>query len=152
MDQGRKGAGHIKMKYKELEEENENLKKLIEANEKEFGEMYNKIHSENVQLKVKILTLQMENTEFIGIQSKIVDILTCDECDELFEEKEDFKEHILAKHQVEKLKCDTCEKGCQTEKNLKTHETPVHNLKMFKCNHCKQFYKTKIDLKVHFFL
>ena len=78
---GRKGSGHSNIKYRELEEENEHLKKMIESNEKEFGDMYNKIHSENVQLKVKILTLQMENADFIGIQSKLESILICDECD-----------------------------------------------------------------------
>ena len=149
MDQGRKGSGHSKPTYKELIEENKYLKAEMESNEKEFGDMYNSIHAENVQLQAKVLILQMENAEFIGIQSKIKSILTCDECDEKFENKEDFKEHILVKHQVELFKCDNCEKRCSTEESFKTHLRTVHNNKIFKCDHCKEFCHTKIELKVH---
>ena len=70
--------------------------------------MYNKLHYENVQLKAQILTLRMENAEFIGKKSKLDSILTCDECDERFERKEDINEHIMLKHQVNFLSCDIC--------------------------------------------
>ena len=146
---GRKGSGHSNIKYRELEEENEHLKKMIESNEKEFGDMYNKIHSENVQLKVKILTLQMENADFIGIQSKLESVLICDECDKRFENKEDFINHILLRHQVKSFTCNLCGECSKSKAGMRIHMTEVHDEIYLRCTVCNQSYKTKRDLKIH---
>ena len=108
--------------------------------------MYNKIHAENTQLKTKILMLQMENTDYIGIQSKLVSILTCDDCDVRFENKQDFIEHIVLNHRVE---CNVCGEFCLTKEKLRMHIMKCHNGSIFMCNHCKKGFKVKSQMELH---
>ena len=67
--------------------------------------MYNTIHKENAQLKAKILMLQMENTEYIGIQSKLENMLICDQCDIQIEKKQDLIDHIVLNHRAKYNNC-----------------------------------------------
>ena len=149
MDHVRKGTGQSKFIYIELEEENKRLKIESESNEKEFADMYNKLHAENVKIKAEIITLRLENLEFIGIKSKLDKILTCDECDVPFKNKTDFTEHILMKHKVNKLKCPICGECFKTDGDVKMHIKADHELNVFKCEKCKECCKTKIDLQMH---
>ena len=86
------------LKIESLESDKRTLDETMESSEREFGDMYNTIHAENAQLKAKILMLQMEKTDYIGIQSKLDNILTCEECNVRFEKKQDFMEHTILKH------------------------------------------------------
>ena len=99
MDHVRKAKGQSKMTYSELEEEYKLLKMSKETDIKQFEDIYTEIHDENKKLKAQILTLQMENAEFIGIKSKFDSILTCDECEQQLCTKKDLTDHRISKYE-----------------------------------------------------
>ena len=90
--------------------------------------------------------LQMEKTDYIGIQSKLDNILTCEECNVRFEKKQDFMEHTILKHQV---KCNVCGEFCLTKEELRMHVMKCHNGTIFKCDHCKKGFKVKSQMELH---
>ena len=134
MDQLRKGTGHTKKTYCELEEEIEMLKNTILTNENEFEEMYNNLSAENINLKVQIGNL-----------------LRCDECEERFNNKTELKHHTQSKHSVHEFKCAMCDKCFADSTNMKMHMEKDHidekhqvtRFKGMKCNSGNKMFQLK---------
>ena len=63
----------------------------------------------------------MENADFVGIQSQLDSILTCEECDEMFQNKHNFSKYTLIKPQIDIFKCDNCGECCKTSENIRMH-------------------------------
>lgn len=74
---------------------------------------------------------------------------TCKECRAVFDDKEDFRDHVRTNHMVESI-CPKCEKVCVSSVHLRKHMLKRHNEKLrVKCNHCDKSFANKYILRQH---
>lgn len=77
----------------------------------------------------------------------------CDYCSKTFNDKENIRNHLLAKHVSSEptFECDICHKKFQTEKLLKNHVYGVHRDKRATviCELCGKSFFAKIFLDKH---
>ena len=106
MYQLRKGTGHPKRNISELEDEIKILNDIINSDRKEAEEIFKELQVENDKLKLKIQNL-----------------LKCDECDQIFENKTSFKTPILSDHIVKEMKCKNLGECLDTKDTMKKHMT-----------------------------
>ena len=74
----------------------------------------------------------------------------CDQCDKVFTNIANLKDHLEFHESLKKFKCDICEKGFPSAPKLKRHVTNVHEMvKNFKCATCDKLFAQVAHLTHH---
>ena len=72
----------------------------------------------------------------------------CPYCEKIFKHQQNFREHVLSKHENKKnFHCDKCEKSFGTINTLKTHKLNVHT--RVPCEQCGKEIHSSFGLKRH---
>ena len=132
-----------------LEKENEELKSRVEDLESDKRALEMTVDYNDKENEEAIKHYQ---TEYEILQDKVIKLQTCDDCALKFEDKTEFKNHILVGHYVENLKCNNCRKGFQEKVRMKEHNMSSHLLQtttQIKCNECAHESREEDALKTH---
>ena len=124
----------------EHEKTHEDLKDVCQLCEEKFG-------------TIEMLKKHMETKH--GDNSKLMmEKLNCTNCDQLFETKEHFEEHMKTHESMER-KCEVCEIIFKTKRGLDNHMKTKHDekkeykIKQFNCDDCPFQGYSGIGLKKH---
>ena len=78
--------------------------------------------------------------------------VTCEPCDEHFENLDALSKHNIEKHNIRGDPCQICGKYLQRT-SMRNHVEKIHNVetaRKYTCTECGKVYKTKTDLDTHF--
>lgn len=86
----------------------------------------------------------------MGIEATRLAVFPCDQCDELFENGNDRKGHVLVRHSEGRpFACDECGKRFKAAGHLKAHKLIHSGVKTQKCDECSASFYLAGDLRRH---
>ncbi|XP_065081047.1 zinc finger protein 595-like [Ochlerotatus camptorhynchus] len=86
----------------------------------------------------------------MGVQDARLTVFACELCDELFENGNDRKEHVLVSHaEGRPFECEDCGKRFKLANHLKAHLLTHSGVKTQKCDQCSAAFYLAGDLRRH---
>ena len=141
-----------------LKSENKILKEQLEFRGKEDESIFNCLKSENRDLKETIGIMKKDkqdihndlNTANLNLKLQVENLLTCDECEKSFCDKDAMFSHVKFNHLVRStvcFKCDVCDDGFATENDMNRHVRTKHRNKLLRKNLLEKMNKLDNQIK-----
>ena len=73
----------------------------------------------------------------------------CEQCQALFDNEDDFLEHIFTPHENHTVTCEQCGKQCRNQTILTQHVQNVHEVVLFSCEICDKQMRSLQQLHSH---
>ena len=94
------------------------------------------------------ISLAAHITNVHSTKKKVEKERTCEHCGKVFKAWQNYKEHVLVKHEKQaNYKCDLCDRSYGTINKLKSHKKLVHT--HVKCEECRKEISNLFQLRRH---